>query len=53
MVKVKEMIDNIRESRRKFNELIQIYEGRIAKLEEKISRVRQQQGGQSAKSNKE
>lgn len=32
MVKVKEMIDNIRQNRKKFNELIQIYEGRIKKL---------------------
>ena len=52
MVKVKEMIDGIRQSRKKFNELIHIYEGRIKKLEEKICRARQQQQSQSAKSSR-
>lgn len=46
------MIDNIRENRRKFSELIHIYEGRITKLEEKISRVKQQGVSMSAKSNR-
>ena len=32
IAKVKETIDNIRESRQKFNEIIKIYEDRIAKL---------------------
>jgi hypothetical protein len=50
MVKVKEMIDNIRQSRKKFNELIQIYETRIKKLEDKIGRVCQKQQSHSAKS---
>jgi len=52
MVKVKEIIDGIRQNRKKFNELIQIYEGRIKKLEDKIGRVRQQQQSHSAKSRK-
>ena len=52
MVKVKEMIDTIRQSRKKFNELIGIYEGRISKLEDKLTRVRQQQQSQSAKSSR-
>ena len=52
MVKVKEMIDSIRLSRKKFNELISIYEGRISKLEDKIARVHQQQQSQSAKSSR-
>lgn len=52
MIKVKEMIDNIRQSRKKFNELIGIYEGRIKKLEDKISRIRQQQQSHSAKSSR-
>ena len=49
MVKVKEMIDGIRQSRRKFNELIGIYEGRIQRLEEKIGRVVQRQESRSGK----
>ena len=49
MVKVKDMIDTIRASRKKFNELIAIYEARIGKLEEKIGRVRKLPS-QSAKS---
>lgn len=49
MVKVKEIIDGIRQNRKKFSELIQIYEGRIKKLEDKIGRVRQQQHSHSAK----
>ena len=52
MVKVKEMIDNIRQNRKKFNELINIYETRIKKLEEKIGRVKQQQQSHSAKSSR-
>ena len=40
MVRVKETVEGIREGRKKFNELILIYESRIAKLEEKIRRAR-------------
>lgn len=32
-MKVKEVIDMIREGRKKFNEVIKIYEGRILKLQ--------------------
>ena len=50
------MIDGIRESRRKFNELIRIYEARIGKLEEKVRRVMESKNGgtvqNSAKSNR-
>jgi hypothetical protein len=42
LVKVREIIDSLREGRKKFNELIYIYEGRINKLEEKITKINNQ-----------
>ena len=36
-VKIRELMDNIRDGRKKFKELMNIYNGRIEKLENKIS----------------
>lgn len=38
--KIKDVIDQIREGRSKFNEVIKIYEGRIGKLQEKLQKYK-------------